>query len=373
MTFVCKRRFGYSGNIRLVCEGLAARGEHTVQVWCEAPLPRSTKDVLRQRGIRRLHWFSPLALWYLARSGVIVVDHSIRDAYIIHRRPDRAVVNLWHGVAIKNIELGMRALGPQRRRVIEATAQLYDAMIASSEQDREVVARSFGVPRQAVSITGLPRYDLLDARVELPADLLDARARLHGLLQGRRLVLYAPTFREHGRSPLDQMTAAEWQELDAAVGSMGAVLGLRSHPYDRAEHPRGFANIVSLAAADFPEANLLLRDAAVLVTDYSSIWVDFLLLKRPVVGFGKDRQGYVSRERGFIYPFDEVFPGPFCETVPELASALQGALEQSVPVDYRAQRELLHSEVSPPYTDHCLELILGVARSRAQEASSASG
>ena len=343
ITFICKRRFGYSGNIRAVCEAFAASGKYRVQLWCEAPLSAATKRSLVEQGIRLLTWFSPLGLWRLVSSGVVVVDHSIRDAYIVRPCSHRTIVNLWHGVPIKNIELGMQQLDSSRKRVIENTAMLYDALIANSPEDRRAMARAFGVDEAVVHATGLPRLDMLTGHHPLASDLAEDRKRLLAKLCGRKLVLYAPTFREHAPSPLAQLTAEDWSALNTVVRACGAVLGLRAHPYDTTPHPYGFDSIISVRAAEYPETNLVLRDTAVLITDFSSVWVDYILLKRPVLGFAMDRWEYAARERGFIYDFNDVFPGPFSGSVDELARNLKNALAPDrVTPDYSRQTARFH-------------------------------
>lgn len=363
VSFVCKRRFGYSGNIRVACEALAADRRYNVQLWCETALSPATKRGLNEQGVRLLTWGSVGALRSLVSSGVLVVDHSIRDAYIVRARSDRAIVNLWHGVPIKRIELGIQQLAPARERMMRTTASLYDALIANSADDQQAIAQAFGVDRSRVRVTGLPRLDMLTGHHPLASDLEQDRHRLRERLGGRKLVLYAPTFREVGPSPFSQLTQSEWEALDATVQACGAVLGLRAHPYDPTPHPRGLAGIISISAAQYPETNLVLRDTRVLITDFSSLWVDYLALDRPIVGFAKDRGSYASRERGFLYEFDEVFPTQFIETVDELTRRLRELLGSGAGApDYSKQRAVFYGSNPPPYTSNCVELIRALSR-----------
>ena len=358
ITFVCKRRFGYSGNIRVLCEAMAADGRYRVQLWCEAPMSAPVRRTLKQLGIRRLTWGWPRDLWSLVSSGIVVVDHSIRDAYIVRARADRTIINVWHGVPIKRIELDIPGLAPVYKRLMEDTARLYDALIANSADDQRAIARAFGIDPARVGVTGLPRLDMLTGHHPLAGDLARDRDELRQRLGGRALVLYAPTFRERGPSPLAQLTANEWAALDAAVRAHGAVLGVRPHPYDRTLLPRGLGGVISVSAEHYPETNLVLRDTQVLVTDFSSIWVDYLVLDRPILGFAKDRIQYTRRERGFTYDLDEVFPTRFAETVDALIESLREVLDSgsSAPC-YAKQRAMFHQPTPPPYTQDCVDLI----------------
>ncbi len=359
VTFVCKRRFGFSGNLRAVCLAFARRRDHEVYVWCEAELPERTRTVLERSGVTLLPRFSLGSVLLLVSSGIIVVDHSIRDAYISRKSRRRSIVNLWHGVPIKNIELGARRLTASQRRIVEQNAKLYDLMIASSEHDRRAIASAFGVPPSRVHVAGLPRYDLLDAKPPLEDDLVEQEHSLLTKLQGRKLVLYAPTFRESGPSPLSLIPEEGWRLLGDTLANHGAVLGVRTHPYDAATCPTEHPAILRFTAREYPETNLVLRHASVLITDFSSLWIDYLLLSRPIAGLAPDRERYRSEERGFIYDLDEVFPGPFFASAEPLAAWLATQLSQAdAQQDYPLQRKLFHSTLMAPFSERCVELIL---------------
>jgi len=358
VTFICKKSFGFAGNIRVATLAFAEEREYEVQLWCEASLSPLTEQVLKEAGVRLLHRFSLGNVLRLVSSGVLVVDHSARDAHIVRRSRRRALINLWHGVPIKRIELMIPGLDQARQKRMSQTDQLYDVLIASSERDAEAIATSFGVPRERVAVTGLPRYDLLFDDPAQPSDLSECERRLEELLAGRRLVLFAPTFREHGLSPIQQLSAAEWARLCACVQTRGAVLGVRLHPYDRSICPAECPELIDLGAAAFPETNLVLRHTSVLITDFSSLWVDYVLLRRPIVGFAKDASDYMTEERGCLYDLDEVFPGPFFTEVGALERWLSQTLEDPNPVvEHERQRELFHSHLAQPYAPRCTALI----------------
>ncbi|MBC8446010.1 MAG: CDP-glycerol glycerophosphotransferase family protein, partial [Chloroflexi bacterium] len=98
----------------------------------------------------------------------------------------------------------------------------------------------FNLSPSKVWITGLPRNDWLvqDGR-DLPPDLYDLELRLKSLIGGRRLVVYASTFR-NDRSGLYHFTADEIEDLAALLREKNAVLGIRSH-INRQDRP-AFAN-----------------------------------------------------------------------------------------------------------------------------------
>ena len=70
--------------------------------------------MLRLQGVELIDRSSLGALITLLSSELVVLSHSARDAYLTRRKRGRAVVNLWHGVAIKRIEAMMLPRGDMR-------------------------------------------------------------------------------------------------------------------------------------------------------------------------------------------------------------------------------------------------------------------
>ncbi len=138
------------------------------------------------------------------------------------------------------------------------------------------------------------------------------------------MVLYAPTYRDQavdrrGRHRLDLQLDLE--RLRAAVGE-DTVLLLRKHhriidPVPA--QPDGFVRDVS----SYPDGTELLLAADVLVTDYSSMIVDFASTGRPMLLFTYDLEAYANRIRGLNVDLAEIAPGPLLKTTDELADALR--------------------------------------------------
>src|SRR5678816_3948461 len=91
-----------------------------------------------------------------------------------------------------------------------------------------------------------------------------------------------------------------------------AVLGVREHMADKARtYSRMLSSldILDLSSARYPNIEMLYREAALLVTDYSSCAIDFMLTGRPAISFAYDHDQYANSERGLFYDLEHVFPG----------------------------------------------------------------
>jgi CDP-glycerol glycerophosphotransferase len=214
-----------------------------------------------------------------------------------------------------------------------AETHKYSAMLASSERERGLRAEAFRpVPPERIWVTGLPRNDiLLHDEGSLPADYRAQLEDLRSLLRGRRLVLYGPTWRDHEEEHY-RFSPEEANRLAELLRRHRAVLGIHGHPNVR---HRGWYQVQSppeeiLHIGHFPDVTLVLRETAVLLTDYSSIFLDFVLTGRPILHFAYDYDAYIQSRIGFMYEPQEMFAGPVSRTFDELLQHLDHALAHGV-------------------------------------------
>ena len=142
-------------------------------------------------------------------------------------------------------------------------------------------------------------------------------------------MLFAPTFKNAQADGYYRFSAEELDWLRGWMAEHDAVLGVREHMADRAHAyhaqlaPLG---ALDLSSARYPNIEVLYRQSAALVTDYSSCAIDFMLTGRRVISFAYDFEHYAGSERGLFYDLDHVFPGPVCREFAQLAQALEGCL-----------------------------------------------
>ena len=181
-----------------------------------------------------------------------------------------------------------------------------------------------------IDIIGLPRYELLKSGYPFDEFLQIQKDRLSEITLNKKLILYAPTFREETESAFDQVCDEEWIQLQNYLEERNVILGLRPHSYDNKTPPHiteEMENIVWLSQEEFTESNLVLQFVDTLIVDFSSIWIDFLLLDRPILGFAKDFEHYCNNERGFAYDFEETFPDKFAHNFDEFFTNLVRIIE----------------------------------------------
>jgi len=255
--------------------------------------------------------------------------------YVVRPRPGTVRVQVWHAAgAFKKfgysvLDLAFGADEALIRRV--AIHSNYSVALVSSMSVAPFYAEAFRQPLAVfASRYGLPRTDLFADPARRDRALARIRAR-YGLPDGRRVILYAPTFRGDtvGKARYDDLL--ELPVMAEVLGDDHVVL-LRLHPFVRRALtiPPELASF-AVDASDDPDINELMLVADVLVTDYSSAIYEFALLGRPIAFLAPDDDAY-RRERGFYLEFPDDVPGPVFATTRELALAIRANAFDLAPV-----------------------------------------
>ena len=359
VVFVVKNRTYFSGNLRVALDVVLKNTSKKVIVYKDGKCHPQIKLDLEKKGVKVIENFSFKAIFYLVTSRYFIFSHAPRDAHLTRYCKKRTVVNLWHGSIFKNVELLIPRLDNKKKQQILNNVNLYDGLIASSEIDKKMMVKAFGVPADKVGITGLPRYSMLTKDYLYDDCFLKLQqTKIDKIKQNKRLILYAPTFREKEESPIQSISSSDWLSINKWCEQNDMVFGVRAHPYDESRllELNNLNNVVVINQRQFTETNLVLRNTDFLVVDYSSIWIDFLLLKKPILGYSKDYDEYFSRERGFAYDFKKVFPSTFNQSVPALLQSLTDCLTHEN-YEYKSQLKIFH-KYSLENTDYETNLLL---------------
>ncbi len=294
------------------------------------------------------------ALWAFLTSRYVFCTHQCYTSRFPHNVES---VNVWHGMPIKRIGWMSenRAVAPHFKYEL-ATSEFWSHIIHSCMR-----------PWGEVLVSGLPRYDRF-----LTLDTEEVRRRLGGEAQACvQLVVWLPTYRQSviGVPTQDgtdycneaQMPGFNIEAFESWLAGRNMVCVLKPHPLG--EKPRiratGHLRIMDDVALAGQGLSLytLLGAADVLLTDVSSVYVDFLLLNRPVIHTFADRAAY-GANRGFTFDWnEEYFAGPLVEDMAGVQRALEELASGADPyAKHRSQlRQLFHSTVDIPATPSLLD------------------
>lgn len=118
------------------------------------------------------------------------------------------------------------------------------------------------------------------------------------------------------------------------------------------------APVISLDRRYFVDIELLYREADLLITDYSSCFIDFMLTGKPEICFAYDYESYASTERGLFYELADVFPGPVCHDFSALLQSLQDTLsgqKLESQMSYEFKRKIFFDHIDDGNTQRVLE------------------
>ena len=236
----------------------------------------------------------------------------------LHKK--RLIINLWHGVPLKKIAL----LDPNLKKAAriyfkKIFSENYTCILTTSHELIPLMARSFAVSEDKIKVWGQPRNDGLfqknDCREILGQLFTD-------LPEYTKTVLYAPTFRDYGQVQLFPFKDFDQKQLEAFLDEKNMLLFIRTHVAEQGSAaPYLGKRIRFLGNEQAEDVTGILNIFDCLITDYSSIYIDYLLTDKPMIFLPYDRQQYLDG-RGMNFDYDDVTPGPKPETFNDFLDAL---------------------------------------------------
>lgn len=259
----------------------------------------------------------------IALSDIIFVDDYAPIFGFFSIASDTKLIQVWHaGEGFKSV--GYSRFGKDGSPFPQKSChKQYTYAVTGSEHLCHVFEEVFGIEREAFLPLGMPRMDgFLDE--EVVTKCKDDFYAKHPECEGKKLILFAPTYRGAEQKlayyDYDKLDLAKINELCEETNSIWA---FKMHPFTKnsIEIPKEYeANIIELS--DCKNINDLYYVTDVLITDYSSNYFEYALLKKPVVFFTYDREVY-ELTRGVHRSVKESAPGKVCDTFDEMVEALK--------------------------------------------------
>ncbi len=278
--------------------------------------------------------------WMLLRAGVIVSDSDVWiNRFRYHLLFTAFSVQLWHGVGLKTIGLD----NPQVKRmlrhpIMRAYYRLkgklvrYDLLITTGDAflNRGYVT---GINKKRTRATGYPRNDVFfsdfsgDEMIGADRQVFTAARQFRE--QGGKVAVYLPTFRDTGRDAITDKIL-DIEVLDRFCREKRLLMIFKFHSWGMIKDSQTRASIAKagniLIYDNTRDIYPLLPLTDVMISDYSSVYMDYLLLDRPVVFFTYDLDDYLKNERDFYFSYDELTPGLKCRDQNELQQGLTRCL-----------------------------------------------
>jgi CDP-glycerol glycerophosphotransferase (TagB/SpsB family) len=319
-------------------------------------------EKLKKNGYSAYHVSSLEGILHSLHAGCVIVSTSLWD---VNRSLIRGakVVQLWHGTPLKrllvtskyrfrNHKLMLRFwlfLRSLMASIFGFEAEHYDLTIATSQESRKTMLSAFDeLPafrsNKNVVVTGYPRNDvLLDAWWS--DDNCPYLENLKGIVDFTFVICYLPTWRRQDIGRKQDLLfdyGFDIDEVEALLTRIDAILIMKVHERGaelalHPEHGDRKSRIFTPSDTALPDIYPLLKRVNILITDYSSVYFDFLLLDRPIIFAPFDLHEFVGLDgQELFYDYDEVTPGPKATDWKGVLKFVERNLQSD---DYKTQRK----------------------------------
>ena len=251
------------------------------------------------------------------RANVGVLSTGIDDI-IPYTSGKMKIVQLWHGFPNKKLFFDNPKHSLHNlRKLVKIIYKFFpflirdfrndNLFIASSNISRELISIRFNVPNERVKITGFPRLDSFESKNEKP-QIFDFLAELK--VKGKKIGIYLPTHRSYDNINynVSSFLKTNINHINTKLKEMGVFLLIKFHYFNINEYKQNCDHIIFIQDQDInQDIYTILKYTDFLITDYSSIFFDYLLLNNPIIFFQPDLTEY-KKIIDLHYDID-LFPG----------------------------------------------------------------
>ena len=261
-------------------------------------------------------------LYYFFTSKYVFHTHGIYNKFPLLNK--QININLWHGMPLKNIgHLDNNLIVPKS-----------NFTVATSQKFKKIMQDAFKLDENQVIVSGLSRNDFLFMDKFSLLDVIPSKKTTF-----KNTILWMPTYRKSdigdirvdgGEEEMNEFLNKNFlNELNDFLSKINSLCVIKLHPMDVLK-PNKFKEYSHLSIIDnsnFIDKGIslysVLNSADLLLTDFSSIYIDFLLLNKPIGFVISDYQDYFN-SRGFVFEKPKDFmPGKLIENNKELLSFLE--------------------------------------------------
>lgn len=301
----------------------------------------------------------------LARAKYWIFNSNLRP--FLKPGKNQVFVQTWHGTPLKKIGCDVERTGnaltkfSQINDIYTRESKKITYMISPSQYCTEKFISAFRLrdvnKEDKVLTTGYPRNDYLFQATDEDCDKIKRKLDIP---KGKKVILYAPTFRDNKYSAAKGFELANYINFDLARKSLGEeyVILFRAHYFisqrlDVSQY-KGFVYDVS----NVEDINTLYVISDILVTDYSSVFFDYANLKRPIVFFMADYSEYKNNLRDFYFDIEQL-PGPVVRRQEKLFEYMKEFSKDFVPDEkYKSFHEKYNYLDGPCTSKKVLDMII---------------
>ncbi len=311
----------YNDNSRALFEYVCQNDSDIRSIWLTKNC--NVRDYLNKKGYECYLENSLRGIFLSLRAKVIIVSSGKSDVNRFTITGAK-VINLWHGAPMKRIGLDDNVVSKRRAQSNrEINGEIfwniipkyfypflyeynYDYMVSTAPTFSSKLQSAFDMPIDHIMLTGYPRNDMLFAKnkSELAVSLANKYHYKH-------LFLYLPTFRS-GKTLNEMLDDSSFDEvrMNELMTQVDGIFVIKGHFASSANAEDKASRVVVVDDEELFDLNHFMKDADVLLTDYSGCYFDFLLLNKMVIFTPFDHSDYVASDRQLYFNYRKIASGP---------------------------------------------------------------
>lgn len=279
-------------------------------VWVFDSKAEIPKDFPKE--IQIVRYFSLDYLREIATAKFIICNARTNRWHFFEKRIGQIYIQTWHSsLRLKKIEGdAIPGIPEDYIKAAKADSHKIDLLLSGCDFSTEIFRRAFWYSGEILKC-GTPRCDVFfNGDTEIKKKVF----RYYDIPFEKKLVLYAPTFRNNRKADVYGMVFSQLKNTLETVYGNGWVIGCRLHPNIMENVGLGEA---SISMSDYSDMQELIFAADILITDYSSCMFDMAIANKPCLLYVPDLESYLERERGLYFNLEEL-PFPIAHDMQEL-------------------------------------------------------
>ncbi|HUT80078.1 MAG TPA: CDP-glycerol glycerophosphotransferase family protein [Candidatus Bathyarchaeia archaeon] len=285
----------------------------------------------KDKSIISYHSFA--ALKKLLRAKKVFITHGFADMpYKSLCKKRHIIYFLGHGLSFKRTDLAAKEIDSKKARKFKRTTQKLFAY-CSSGVERLAIHAYYGIPFDRIRITGTPRNEVLWNNMKNKKNIQSNLENLFSFQnKSKKTILYAPTYLPEQKNDFFSFEDFNMEQLKAFLEKNNLYLFLRMHRNDllrygkMAEDPSN--NRIRILDFDLvADVNTILYEFDILITDFSSIFLDYLIVDKPIIFITSILEEY-QKQTGFYFDYNSVTPGVKVKNFSEFLDSLNECLDK---------------------------------------------
>lgn len=249
---------------------------------------------------------------------------NTRQAGRYEMKDNQIMISTWHGTPLKRLGFDMGNIHLSNPRTKEAyirDSSEWDYLVSPNRYTTDILRSAFAYDGKVLE-TGYPRNDILHNKDDKLIKQIKAKLSLP---EGKKIILYAPTWRDvesHELKNAEYKLKLDLDKLKRALDDEYIFL-IRTHYLITDNLYLGNSEDFAFNVSQYDDIAELYLISDILITDYSSVFFDYANLKRPILFYTYDLDEYENELRGFYIDIRTEVPGPLLKTTEEVIESIK--------------------------------------------------